>query len=84
MVHSIGVISKWYRLSDKILLVCCKKLCKHNYKPFYFSGGYKLTTNLGAYHYGGQIKSTSAIDQLVFFADGGTFTSGTVLIYGVK
>jgi hypothetical protein len=74
------------RTSDENSGVCCIKNYASTtaYKPFYFSGGYKLTTSLGAYHYGGQIKTTSAIDELVFFADGGTFTSGTVLIYGVK
>jgi hypothetical protein len=63
----------------------------HNYasttafKPYSVCATFTNTsgTALGSFN-GGGIATTSAITSLVFDADGNTFTSGTVLIYGVK
>jgi hypothetical protein len=56
-----------------------------NYKPMQFSSVYvdNASTTRGAMGSGG-IATNSAITSLQFDAQGGDFTAGTVLIYGVK
>ena len=55
-------------------------------KPFNISGRFydpDATSQLGTV-IGGGIATNSAITSLVFTTTGGSFTGGTVLIYGVK
>jgi hypothetical protein len=55
------------------------------WKPIYLQGGWTRSSgNKGAVHGGGVMQTNSAISSLVFLNDGGTFASGTVLLYGVK
>jgi hypothetical protein len=56
------------------------------WKPIYLQGGWTRNSGaaLGAVHGGGVMQTNSAISSLVFLNDGGTFASGTVLLYGVK
>jgi hypothetical protein len=53
-------------------------------KPVTGQGGYIVTTNPRGYGFSGYLETTSAISSLVFASNSGTFSSGTVLIYGVK
>ena len=54
-------------------------------KTFQCVGGYLNTSSVkSAYINGGQIRSTSAITSLYFDHYGGNFSTGTVLVYGVK
>jgi hypothetical protein len=53
-------------------------------KNFQFSGGYVISGNPGGMNVGGLIERTSAITQIQIEPSTGTFSGGTVLIYGVK
>jgi hypothetical protein len=55
------------------------------YKPIHAAGGYvNETSSSGGLSNTGYFQSTTAISSLKFTTSGGTFSGGTVLIYGVK
>ena len=55
------------------------------YKPIHAAGGYvNETGSTGGLSNTGYFQSTSAITELKFLTSTGTFSGGTVLIYGVK
>lgn len=53
-------------------------------KPIYFSGVTVTASSARALFGGGSIYTNSALTSIEFSNNGGNFTSGTVLIYGVK
>ena len=53
-------------------------------KTITYKGGYLNSTNARAFSGGGYLETTSAITSVVFAWGSGTFSGGTVLIYGVK
>lgn len=56
-----------------------------NYKPLTFRGVNLPTTGTtGAINFAGGINTNSAITSLLFTNTGGNFSTGTVLLYGVK
>jgi len=56
-----------------------------SFKSFQSTGGYLNSSSVrSAYFSMGQWRSTSAISSLQFDHYGGTFSTGTVLVYGVK
>jgi|688.fasta_scaffold371198_3 hypothetical protein len=55
------------------------------YKPIHAAGGYvNESGSTGGLSNTGYFQSTTAISSLKFTTSGGTFSTGTVLIYGVK
>ena len=55
------------------------------FKPFLIAGTYRDDASQdAAINGGGGFRSTTAISSLVFNASSGTFSGGTVLVYGVK
>jgi hypothetical protein len=57
----------------------------NRYKPFQVFGGYKDTgSNNRTFISGGHVKSNTAISSFDITHFGGNFSTGTVLIYGVK
>jgi len=57
-----------------------------NYKTFNYGGGYTGVSGGGnaASNFAGAIRTNSAITSLVISNSGGNFSTGTVLLYGVK
>ena len=55
-----------------------------NWKPFQMSGAYEQASSKDSMSGGGAIRTNSAITSLDFVVGAGTFTTGTVLLYGVK
>ena len=56
-----------------------------NYKPFHHFGTYENNNNATTKNnFAGGFESNTAITSLVFSNSGGNFSTGTVLIYGVK
>ena len=57
-----------------------------SFKPFNFYGYYEYTPNSikACMHAGGNFRSTTAISSLVFKPSTGSFSGGTVLLYGVN
>jgi len=53
------------------------------HKPFTYVGSYYATQTRGAWG-GGIFAGTSAIDSFQFLTTGGTFSAGSIKIYGVK
>jgi len=53
-------------------------------KSIQSTGGFITSTNARAYSHLGYLETTSAITSIVIPSDAGTFSTGTVLIYGVK
>lgn len=54
------------------------------FKPFTVDGGVTANGALRPFQNTGVIRTTSAISSLVFVPTSGSFTAGTVLLYGVK
>jgi hypothetical protein len=54
------------------------------YKPIYFSGITVTPTSARGLYGGGSIQTNSAITSIQFLNDGGNWSTGTVLLYGVK
>jgi hypothetical protein len=56
-----------------------------SYKQFNWSGYYRYSASVQAgFHAGGAFKSNSAISSIQFSPASGTFSGGTVLLYGVN
>lgn len=55
-----------------------------SYKPFSWSGYFQVSGGSRSVTGGGGFYSNSAITSLVFANGGGNFSTGTVLVYGVK
>ena len=55
-----------------------------NWKPFQMSGAYEQASTKDSMSGGGAIRTNSAITSLDFVVGSGTFSTGTVLLYGVK
>jgi hypothetical protein len=53
-------------------------------KTFQFTGGYEVSTNPASMNIGGLIERTAAITAIRIEPSAGTFSAGTVLIYGVN